>query len=101
MSWATNYIQALQLGKTVQFRPRGNSMVPKIYSGDLVTVEPCLPGCLLELGDIVLCRVSGQEYLHLISAIRGEQIQISNNRGFINGWTSVSRIYGKVIKVER
>ena len=33
MSWATQHIQKLQTGETIKFRPRGNSMVGKISSG--------------------------------------------------------------------
>ena len=33
MGWATAYIDGLQKGETVQFRPRGNSMKGKIESG--------------------------------------------------------------------
>jgi hypothetical protein len=35
--------------------------------------------------DIVLCRVSGNQYLHLVKAIQGERFQIGNKRGGING----------------
>lgn len=72
-------------------------MAPKINSGDLITVSPELGE--LRKGDIVLCKVSGRYYVHLIKAVRKGQYQIGNNRGGINGWTS--RIYGKVTKVER
>ena len=40
LGWATRYIEELQRGTTVQFRPRGNSMTGKIDSGQLVTVQP-------------------------------------------------------------
>jgi len=98
MGWATRYIQELQEGKTIQFRPHGNSMVGKINSGDLCTVEPIKtsPG----VGDIVLCKVNGNQYLHLIKAIRGEQYQIGNNKNGINGWITINGIYGKCIDIE-
>lgn len=38
--WADGYISELNAGRSVDFRPRGNSMVPRIKSGDLVTVDP-------------------------------------------------------------
>ena len=40
MGWASHYIQKLQEGERVSFRPRGNSMSGKIESGQLVTLEP-------------------------------------------------------------
>lgn len=40
MGWATQYIAMLRDGKTVQFRPRGNSMTGLIETGQLCTVEP-------------------------------------------------------------
>ena len=93
MSWANHYIAKLRNGETVQFRPRGNSMKGKIESGQLVTVEP-LGAKGLQKGDIVLCKVNGNQYLHLIKAIQGERYQIGNNIGRINGWITLNSIYG-------
>lgn len=98
MGWATHHIAQLKEGQTVSFRPRGNSMSPKIASGQLCTVEP-LRG-VLEVGDVVLCKVAGSEYLHLVKAIQGERFQIGNNRGRINGWVGSGCIYGRLVKVE-
>ena len=100
MTWATNYIARLCAGETISFRPRGNSMVGRIESGQLVTVEPVTLDTELVIDDIVLCKVAGNDYLHLISAIDLPRYQISNNRGYINGWTNINKIYGKVIKIE-
>jgi hypothetical protein len=99
MSWATPYIARLQQGETVQFRPRGNSMRGKIESGQLCTVEPVDPATL-QAGDIVLCKVNGRQYLHLVKAVQGDRFQIGNNRGKINGWVSRNSIYGKCVRVE-
>lgn len=100
MGWATKYINALKNGESVQFRPRGNSMVGKIESGQLCTVEPIEEPATLNIGDIVLCKVNGNQYIHLIKAIQGKRFQIGNNRGGINGWVTASSIYGKCVKVE-
>ena len=100
MGWATPYIAQLQAGETVQFRPRGNSMSGKIESGQLCTVQPILDPQRLKVGDIVLCKVNGFQYLHLIKAIQGNRFQIGNNRGQTNGWIGVNSIYGKCIQVE-
>ncbi|MEO0795521.1 MAG: hypothetical protein AAFX93_10175 [Verrucomicrobiota bacterium] len=100
MGWATPYIAKLKEGKTVQFRPRGNSMVGKIESGQLCTVIPIRDDDL-EVGDIVLCKVNGFQYIHLIKAIQGKRFQIGNNRGRINGWITANSIYGKCVRVEK
>jgi len=100
MGWATNYIKKLQSGDTIQFNPRGNSMKGKIDSGSQVTVEP-INDRKLKKGDIVLCKVKGREYLHLVKATRGKQYQIGNNRGRINGWIGSDAIFGICVKVEK
>lgn len=71
-------------------------MSGKIESGQLCTVEP-VGDSALAVGDIVLCRVSGSQYLHLIKAIQGERFQIGNNRGGINGWITRRQIFGRLI----
>ena len=99
MGWASHYIARLIAGETVSFRPRGNSMSPKIESGQLCTVEP-VKAQALRVGDIVLCRVRSAEYLHLVKAIQGPRFQIGNNRGGINGWISARSIFGRLRSVE-
>lgn len=99
MGWATQYIASLQRGETVQFRPRGDSMRGKVDSGQLCTVEPVDP-TTLRVSDIVLCKVNGRQYLHLVKAVQGHRFQIGNNRGKINGWVSANCIYGKCVRVE-
>ena len=98
MGWATQYIAKLQAGETVQFRPRGNSMRGKVESRQLCTVEPV--NGELRVGDVVLCKVGGKQYLHLIKAIQGDRYQIGNNRGHINGWVSRNSIFGRLVRVE-
>lgn len=99
MGWATKYISELQNNKTISFRPHGNSMLPLIKSGQLCTLEPITDKELL-IGDIVLCKVSGRQFLHIITAIEGTRYRISNNKGHHNGWCSKNNIFGKLIKVE-
>lgn len=48
----------------------------------------------------LLCKVNGNQYLHLIKAISGKRFQIGNNRGRINGWVYANSIYGRLDKVE-
>ncbi len=99
MGWASGHIEKLRAGETVSFRPRGNSMAGKVESGQLCTVAPVDPAAL-RVGDIVLCKVRGREYLHLVKAIQGQRFQIGNNRGRINGWVSGNAIFGRCIRVE-
>jgi hypothetical protein len=99
MGWAAGYIAKLRSGQSVSFRPRGQSMKGRIESGQLCTVIPIEPSAL-QVGDIVLCKVHGNEYLHLIKAIQEGRYQIGNNRGLINGWIGPNGIYGKCIRIE-
>ena len=88
-------------GATVELRPSGSSMAPLIRSRQLVTVAPVDPA-KLEAGDIVLARVAGAVYLHLVSAVdqARKRVQISNNRGRVNGWTGHGRVFGICVSVD-
>jgi hypothetical protein len=99
MGWAAHYIAKLKNGETVSFRPRGNSMSGKIESGQLCTVEP-IDQKNIEVGDIVLCKLKGYEYLHLVKAIQGQRFQIGNNKGRINGWITANSIFGKCVNID-
>ena len=94
-------IEDLKAGKTASLRCHGNSMRPRILSGARVTLEPCTAE-EAQVGDAVLCRVRGNIYVHLVTALKGgagnRQAQISNNHGHVNGWTKA--VYGRVIGVE-
>ena len=98
MGWATGYIERLRRGETVSFRPTGNSMTPRIKSGQLCTVEPVRVPESIKKDDVVLCRVNGSEYLHIVKAARDGSFQIGNNHGKINGWTKA--VFGKLVSVE-
>jgi len=100
MNWQF-HIQNLKNGNNVSFRPKGNSMQPKIESGNLVTVSPDTSS--LSEGDIVFCKVKGNHYVHLVKSekIEGDKkmLLIGNNKGGINGWVSQNSIFGKVIEI--
>jgi len=98
VGWATKYIEKLLNGEAVQFGPRGDSMSGKISSGQLVTVAP-IGARVPAVGDIVLCKVNGAQYLHLVKAVSGDRFQIGNNKGRINGWTTRRNIFGLVTKI--
>ena len=74
-------------------------MRPRIESGALCTVVPLATAESLAPGDVVLCRVRGVHYLHLVKAVDGERFLIGNNRGGVNGWIGRSAIYGRLVAV--
>jgi hypothetical protein len=51
MGWASVYIDKLDRGEAVSFRPRGQSMTGTIESGQFCTVEPVDPASI-HVGDI-------------------------------------------------
>jgi hypothetical protein len=51
-------------------------------------------------GDVVLCKVYGREFLHLVKAVQDGRFQIGNNKGHVNGWVGANGIYGKLVAVE-
>jgi hypothetical protein len=98
MGWVTQAVEGLRAGESVQVRPRGHSMRPRINDGYLVTIAPCDPATI-EKGDIVLVRLRGNWLLHLVTALNGERVQIGNNHGRINGWAGRRSILGRVTDV--
>jgi hypothetical protein len=72
-------------------------MTPKIHSKDLVTLSSDISD--INKNDIVLCKVKGSFYIHLVTAVKDDQYQISNNHGLVNGWITKNAIFGKVIKI--
>lgn len=71
-------------------------MMPRIKSGQAITVIAIEDYNVLREGDVVLCKVRGTIRLHLVSAINRSKrrVQISNNHGYVNGWTSFDQVYG-------
>lgn len=101
MNWKFHK-ENLQEGITTSFRPKGNSMQPRIESGNLVTVSADVSD--VSEGDVVFCKVKGKHYVHLVKAVKTQSDKkmylIGNNKGGINGWVSEKGIFGKVIAVE-
>ncbi len=52
-------------------------MTGRIESGQLCTVVP-IDLAMLEVGDVVLRKVAGNEYLHIVKAIRAGRYQIGS-----------------------
>lgn len=88
----------LARGETVQWRPHGNSMTPRLKSGQLVTVTPAKLEDVT-VGDVVFAKVKGAYFLHLIRQVGDDgRVLIANNHGHVNGWSR--QVYGKLVKVE-
>ncbi len=96
MNWI-QHVKDLHNGNSISIRPKGNSMKPKIDSGNLVIIDPISDP--IKKGDIVLCKIRGSYYVHLVKAIKGKQYKITNNKGHVNGWISINAILGKVVGV--
>lgn len=102
MSWAKHARKALQKGENATVKPRGHSMEPKVMDGATVTLAPISKDNKVKKGDVVLCRVKGRDYLHLILGTRraGKQWLIGNNKGGINGWVGPHALYGKATEID-
>lgn len=73
-------------------------MTPLIKSGQHVLLGP-INERELEVGEVVLVKVKGSVYLHKVTALDGERVQIGNNQGHVNGWTIRRKVYGRVLSV--
>lgn len=82
----------------------------KVDSGDQVTIRPVKENDDPKVGDVVLCKVHGNEYLHLVKAVkdlpavkgvRRRRYQIGNNKGGTNGWVGIDKIYGICIQIQK
>jgi phage repressor protein C with HTH and peptisase S24 domain len=99
MTWADSAIELLENGESVDVRPRGHSMEPRIKDGALVRLAPNTHPHELEKGDVVLVKVNGRVYLHQVTPTDKKRVQIGNNRGRINGWVPRERPYGKAVSI--
>ena len=90
----------LRAGETCKVIGIGTSMTPILQSRQAVICAPVAESTVLEKKNIVLCKVNGHYYLHLIHVIGSDgRCLIGNNHRHMNGWTSRNQIYGKVIEI--
>ena len=84
----------LELAGTGKLKAFGNSMLPLLKSGSLLTFEKATE---YEIGDIVFCKVKGRyiDAHKIVKRDNNKGFLIANNHGFENGWTKI--IYGKVV----
>lgn len=86
--------QELESAGTGKMKCFGNSMLPILKSGSLVTFNKADS---YDIGDIVFCKVKGR-YIDAHKIIKKDARKgflIANNHGYENGWTKV--VYGKVV----
>jgi len=74
-------------------------MTGRVNDGETCIIAPVTIN-EVALNDIVLCKVGGKEYLHLVKAKQGNRIQIGNNKGGINGWIGESGLFGRLLRIE-
>lgn len=92
-----NIQEKLEQGETVTLKSSGNSMTPRIKSGDKVVIQPATVD---DVGkkDAVFCKVNGSFYVHLVYKKSNDgRVLIGNNHGHENGWTD--KVFGKVTEV--
>lgn len=91
--------ERLLKGETFTTKEKGNSMVPLIYSNQEHVLAPFTNWEDAKVGDILYVKLSGnRHYTHLVTAKDDKRgLQISNNKGHVNGWTK--NVLGKVIEV--
>lgn len=90
--------EKLKKGQSIVICPRGNSMTPKIKSGQKVKITP-FDKMTLKKKNIVLCKVGNNYYLHLVKSVdfNKKRCLIGNNHGNINGWTTFDNIFGRKV----
>jgi len=98
MGWVNDSLTALRAGKPVTIRPHGGSMRGRIESGQLVTLVPARDQAVAA-GDAVLVRWKGNWLLHLVKAVRGDELLIGNTLGKDNGWVPRDAVVGVVTSV--
>ena len=91
----------LMAGETCYVVGIGNSMTPILRSRQAVIVSPVTDEVELKKKDIVLSKVHGHYYLHLIHGIKdnGNLFLIGNNHGHMNGLVNRKNVFGKVVEI--
>ena len=76
-------------------------MKPLMSPGDSLHIKK-VDVAKLRTGDAVFCKVHGGLQVHKISAIDAatNRFQISNARGYINGWISANNVFGLCVQVD-
>ena len=100
----------LKAGEICRVIGIGNSMTPILKSRQPVICVPVTEETELKKRDIVLCKVKGYYYLHLIWSVKkgkkdeetgksNDMYLIGNNHKHSNGTIPRSQIFGKVVEI--
>lgn len=90
-------IRELGAGRNVTLHPKGNSMTPRIESGQRIVLSPASLSEIAK-GDVVLAKVKGRYMIHLVTTVGDDgRVMISNNHGHDNGWSR--QIFGRVTEI--
>lgn len=90
MKYRERAIKELEEKGKTSLKANGNSMMPLIKSGSIVHLTK---QDSYKKGDVVLCKVRGNIYVHKIYGVSNSKgYLIGNNKGHINGWTH--NVYG-------
>jgi signal peptidase I len=92
-------IKVLEEKGEVIIRCNGNSMQPIIQSQEAIHLVK-VDLRQLRVGDAVFCKINKNYQVHKITAIDKDRYQISNNKGWVNGWIGANSIYGLAVKIE-
>jgi hypothetical protein len=94
-------IKVLEDKGSVIIQCNGHSMEPLIFPKESIHLRK-VDRKLLRIGDAVFCRLSGGLQVHMVSAIDepNNRWQISNRKGWINGWIGPQAIFGLAVQVE-
>jgi hypothetical protein len=95
----------LKSGKNAAYRSSGNSLLPRVRSNDICEYEPVTRDDQVSKTDIVFCQIRERYWAHLV--LRKEwraystggfyAYAISNMKGRENGWTTINKIYGRLV----
>ena len=96
--------QHLREGEICKVTGIGNSMTPILQSRQPVICIPVTEETELKKRDIVMCKVNGHYYLHLIWSVKrgknnSDMYLIGNNHNHANGTIGRSQIFGKVVEI--
>lgn len=85
---------ALETERTGKMKAFGQSMLPILKSGSLLTFERATD---YQIGDIVFCKVKGRyiDAHKIVKTDKNKGFLIANNHGYENGWTKT--VYGRVV----
>ena len=87
----------------MQFRGGGNSLAPRIRSGECCKYQPVSTHEDVKEKDIVFCQIKGRYWGHMVKKktfVGGEkeyEYTISNIHGWENGTIGLEHVYGKAI----